>query len=117
MKYTAYRGGLLSLSTVLNGALREEEKEEEGTNIRSILGIVIVVIVRYAYICIYNCIYIILYIYIYIIFIIYIYARTRVKYVYILVTNQYIHPTKIEDKPHEERNLLWCSFDQNRPNK
>ena len=112
-------GGLLSLSTVLSGALREEEKEEEGTNIRSILGIVIVVIVRYAYICIYNCIYIILYIYIYIyiIFIIYIYARTRVKYVYILVTNQYIHPTKIEDKPHEERNLLWCSFDQNRPNR
>ena len=51
MKYTAY-GGLLSLSTVLSGALREEEKEEEGTNIRSILGIVIVVIVRYAYICI-----------------------------------------------------------------
>ena len=76
MMYTAIRGGLLSLSTVLYGALREEEKEEEGTNIRSILGIVIVVIVRYAYICIYNCIYTILN-YIYYIYNIHIRAHTR----------------------------------------
>lgn len=62
-RYTAIGGGHLSLSTVLSGALREEEKKEEGTNIRSILGIVIVVIVRYAYICIYTILNYIYYIY------------------------------------------------------